>query len=304
MPKIRYIKRKFQSKALDIICKANDIINEYQQQGYELTLRQLYYQFVARGFIPNTPKDYFNLGCTINNARLAGLIDWEAIVDRSRKTTQNQHWDSPQEIIEVCAKQYKIDTRASQPCYIEVWVEKEALAGVVERVCRKLDVLSFACIGYVSQSMMWEASQRICDEMCWPKKEYMDGGARRGVIIHLGDHDPSGIDMTRDIRDRLHMFGAIVEVKRIALTMAQIKKYKPPPNPAKTTDSRHKDYIRKFGDKSWELDALEPSVLDKLIDTEVRKLTDIKKWNILRSNQTTQRARLQSIADNYNELMV
>ena len=84
------------------------------------------------------------------------------------------------------------------------------------------------------------------------------------MIIHLGDHDPSGIDMTRDIQERLQMFGADVYVKRVALTMNQIGTYNPPPNPAKITDSRASKYIDEYGNESWELDALEPQVITDL----------------------------------------
>lgn len=85
------------------------------------------------------------------------------------------------------------------------------------------------------------------------------------VIIHLGDHDPSGIDMTRDIIDRMDIFEAGVGVERIALNMDQIELYNPPKNPAKLSDTRAKGYIEKFGSSSYELDALEPRVIRDLI---------------------------------------
>lgn len=94
---------------------------------------------------------------------------------------------------------------------------------------------------------MWSAAQRFISQ------DYRDNR----VIIHLGDHDPSGIDMTRDIQERLQMFGADVYVKRVALTMNQIGTYNPPPNPAKITDSRASKYIDEYSNESWELDALE-----------------------------------------------
>lgn len=289
--KICYESRKFQSKSQEIIDLANGIIEEYQAQGYELTLRQLYYQFVARGLLPNTPKSYGNLGSIINKARLGGLVDWDSIVDRTRKTTHNQHWDSPKEIIETCAYSYKIDTRETQPYYIEVWVEKEALAGVIEKTCRRLDVMSFACRGYVSQSSMWQAAQRI------RRKE--DDEDKKTIILHFGDHDPSGMDMTRDIQDRLGMFWTSVDVRRIALNMNQVKEYNPPPNPAKLTDSRCQDYIAKYGEESWELDALEPKVLDELITNEIDKLTE---YNLLRAAKDKQEREKKVLRKIANEL--
>jgi len=287
--KICYIPRKFQIKSQSIIDLANRIIEEYQAQGYELTLRQLYYQFVARGLLPNTSKSYSNLGSIINKARLAGLVDWDAIVDRTRKTTHNQHWDSPRQIIDACAYSYKIDTRETQPFYIEVWVEKEALAGVIEKTCRRLDIMSFACRGYVSQSAMWQAAQRIREK---------EENNKNVVILHFGDHDPSGMDMTRDIQDRLKMFWTSVEIRRIALNLDQVHKYNPPPNPAKLTDSRCQDYIAKYGEESWELDALEPKVLDELITKNINKLTDIDLLEEAEKRQEKEKGTLRKIANN------
>jgi hypothetical protein len=84
MPIIKYKDFNFRSASLSVIELANSIIAEYQAQGYDLTLRQLYYQFVARGIIPNSDAEYKKLGSVINDGRLAGLIDWDSITDRTR----------------------------------------------------------------------------------------------------------------------------------------------------------------------------------------------------------------------------
>ena len=158
MPKIAYKEVNFQASSLETINLAIDIVDEYEVQGYDLTLRQLYYQLVARGFIPNNERSYKRIGNLINDARLAGLIDWYAITDRTRSMHKNNHWDNPAQIIRASIQQYAIDTRETQPNYIEVWVEKEALVDVVGKACKGLDVPFFACRGYVSQSEMWAAS--------------------------------------------------------------------------------------------------------------------------------------------------
>ena len=262
----KYIDKNFHGKSLEIISKAEGIITEYQAEGYDLTLRQLYYQFVARDLIPNKDSEYKKLGSIINDARLAGLIDWDSIVDRTRFIRKNSHWDSPKDIIESCADQFRIDTRSTQDYYLEVWIEKDALIGVVEGVCHRLDVPCFSCRGYVSQSAMWgAATSRFI-------RKDNDGKITR--ILHLGDHDPSGIDMSRDIQDRMKLFGSAVKVDRIALTMDQIEELSPPPNPAKLTDSRCLDYIANYGNESWELDSLEPSYLEDLIEEKVSNITD------------------------------
>lgn len=261
-----YVKKRFDPSTMEKIVTANKIIEEYQAQGFELTLRQLYYQFVARGIIANTMREYKKLGDAINNGRLAGLVDWTAIVDRTRNLQGNNHWSSPADIINACARQYRIDTWADQEYRVEVWIEKDALIGIAETVCRELDVSYFSCRGYTSQSEMWAAGQRFY--------QYAHQHNQTPVIIHLGDHDPSGLDMSRDIADRLAMFMGGMEVKRVALNMDQIERYNPPPNPAKITDARAALYIQQYGHESWELDALDPKVLTKLIEREVLKLRD------------------------------
>jgi len=300
MPKIKYVDMKLGADALGIISKANEIIESYAAQGLDLTLRQVYYQFVSRDLLANTEKSYKKLGDTISNGRLAGLIDWSRIKDRGRHSESNSHWDSPSDIVEGCAKQYQIDKWAGQKTRCEVWIEKDALSGVLDACCPKLDVPYFACKGYVSQSSMWEAAMRIV------KKLGVTGsGCEKMVILHLGDHDPSGIDMTRDISDRLHLlsWGADISVKRIALNMDQITQYNPPPNPAKLTDTRAGDYIAKFGTESWELDALEPNVLIALITKEVKKLRNEKLWKEKVSEEQEARTLLQDVADSWSDVV-
>lgn len=245
MPRIAYIHKKFGQSSLDAITKANEIMETYADQGYDLTLRQLFYQFVSRRFAPNLDSEYNRLGSLVNDARLAGLIDWDHIVDRTRHLRQNSHWSKPSSIIESAATSYANDKWAGQAYRPELWVEKDALVGVVRGVCERLDVPYFSCRGYTSQSEMWSAAQRLLAHRKSGQMPY---------IIHLGDHDPSGKDMTRDIQDRLELFmGDSIQVNRIALNWDQIEQYNPPPNPAKITDSRALAYIAEFGSESWEL---------------------------------------------------
>lgn len=288
MPKIKYVARNFSPKSLGLIGTANEIITEYRGQGFDLTLRQLYYQFVARDVIPNTQRDYKNLGSIINDARLAGLIDWNSIVDRTRNLEKNSHWESPAEIVRATANQYQIDKWATQKTRVEIWIEKDALIGVIEKVCRQNDVSYFSCRGYTSQSELWAGAMRL--------KGYEDEG-QSTVVIHLGDHDPSGKDMSRDIEDRLRLFGADTEVRRVALNMDQVRKYNPPPNPAKLTDSRATGYIKEFGKNSWELDALEPSVLAKLIQDNINEFCNGAEWRKSVKVEDGHKARLVQAAE-------
>jgi hypothetical protein len=292
--KQKYVEKRFTNRVLGLIGTANTIIAAYEADGYSLTLRQLYYQFVSRDLIQNNMKEYKKLGSAINDARLAGLIDWNAIEDRTRNLQGNQHWENPGEIIDASAAGYALDKWEDQDYRVEVWVEKDALLGVMERVCRRLDVDYFSCRGYTSQSEMWRAGKRL--------SSYVKAG-QKPIIIHLGDHDPSGKDMTRDVQDRLDMFcgEGEVQIHRIALNLDQVKKFNPPPNPAKLTDTRAKAYIREFGTKSWELDALDPKTLDALVTKNVKEFLDQKRYNTIKEKETKQKARLQEVADDFRE---
>lgn len=270
MPKISYVDKNFRQSTLATIVIANGIIEEYIAQGFDLTLRQLYYQMVARGHIENSQRSYKNFGSTIDDARLAGLIDWNYIVDRTRNLQSVGHFRDPAHIMQAALHSYKIDKWERQPYRVEVWVEKDALTGVISPVCRRLDVAYFACRGYTSQSEMWAAAQRF--------DRYQENG-QTPVVLYLGDHDPSGIDMTRDVTDRLMMFMGGLKVDRLALNMNQVEQFSPPPNPAKIDDSRADAYIAKFGSESWELDALEPTVIAGLIESGVDQLRDEDLWN-------------------------
>lgn len=287
MPKIKYKESRFTPSSLSIINQANKILEEYEDQGFELTLRQLYYQFVSRDLIANTQQEYKRLGSIINDARLAGMIDWQAIVDRTRNLQRNSHWSSPAEIVRTAAETFRYDLWERQDYRPEVWIEKDALIGVIEKVCNENDVAFFSCRGYTSQSEMWSSAMRYAQ---------MKKKGQEPIIIHLGDHDPSGKDMTRDIMDRITLFMGGVQVLRVALNFDQVRKYKPPPNPAKITDSRAADYIREFGPKSWELDALAPSVISALIGKTIDDYRDEEVWQEAVERQDAARAALMKIS--------
>ena len=310
MGKITYVPKRFQQATLQIIMDAETILEEYDRQRLTMTLRQLYYQFVSRDLLPekwtdpktgskNNIKSYNNIGAILNDARLAGMIDWELMKDETRGAVQWQTWDSPHQRIHAAAYVYNIDKWSNQEQLPEVWVEKDSLAAVVRRACGPLEVAYFSCRGYTSQTAMWEAGQRLITTI---------QGGQIPVIIHLGDHDPSGIDMSRDIEDRLRMFidkyedGDMLEFRRIALNMDQIKIYNPPPDPAKITDSRSPEYIEKYGTSSWELDALDPTVIVQLITDEIMPIRDEDLYQERCDQEEEEKAELQWIADHWYEI--
>lgn len=293
MPRIGYISKSFRKDTLKIIAAANAIIEEYMAAGYRLTLRQLYYQFVARDMIPNRQSEYKRLGGILTDARNAGLVDWNAIEDRTRNLRSLAHWDSPREIVEVCASQFRYDLWEKQEHRPEVWVEKDALVGVFSPVCQELDVPILSCRGYTSASELWESGQRLrrhCSDDQIP------------VILHFGDHDPSGVDMTRDIQDRLTLYsGYPVQVDRLALNMDQVEEYNPPPNVAKQTDTRYAKYVEVYGETCWELDALEPQVIGDLIREAVGSYRDDAVWAEEEKRQEQARKKLRKVAREWKD---
>jgi hypothetical protein len=289
---IAYEAHNFRQQSLYLIKQINAIVADYTAQGYSLTLRQIYYQLVARDLIENSQKSYKNIGNVINDGRLAGLIDWLAIEDRTRNIRALPQWTDPAQFLESVTRQYHNNLWIDQPKYCEVWVEKDALIGVIEQTARKYDVPCFSCRGYTSQSEMWQAAQRIIEQ---------NEIGKEAVIIHLGDHDPSGLDMTRDVNKRLRLFGTAVKVRRIALNMEQINEYNPPPNPAKLTDTRATAYIAKHGGSSWELDALEPQILDSLISDNIKHNLDHDLFNAAVERQEQGRTQLAKLATGIKE---
>jgi len=299
MPYIAYIHKNYHKATLELIEQCQEIIEEYARAGFDLTVRQLYYQLVSRAYIPNNEKSYRRTVSTVSDARMTGHINWLSIVDRTRNVRSNPHWKTPAEIMSSAAQGFQLDKWNDQDERVEVWIEKDALIGVIGDVCRRQDVSYFSCRGYVSQSEIWRAAQRIRDR--W---EYQN---QKTVVLHLADLDPSGVDMTRDITDRLTTFtqyweGSEFTVDRIALLESQVLQYNPPPNPAKLSDSRSSDYIRIFGYSSWELDALDPTVLAQLIQTNVQAHRDQDLWEEYLQRENEDKAHLGLISDHFGAI--
>ena len=285
--------KNFTPATLTIISQANSIIDEYIAQGYVLTLRQLYYQFVARNLISNNQRSYNRLGSIISDARVAGEISWTAIEDRTRSVEAWLIEEDTKNVFKDIEYNIACDFWADQSTYVEVWVEKEALSSVIRKPCRRYSVPLLACKGYLSSSEAWRSAKRF--------EKAIDEGYRC-VLIHLGDHDPSGLDMTDDNKHRIHTYSHSmddIEVRRIALNMNQVERYEPPPNPTKITDSRANKYISQYGDTSWELDAIEPSILDELIDEEISGLIDPDIWDESLKRQKDKRQTLIKLRKNW-----
>jgi hypothetical protein len=290
-----FIEQRFQKKSLVNIERANAIIAEYQKQGFTLTLRQLYYQFVARDFIQNTTLEYGALGHLMKHARNAGLVDWSAIEDRSRAFQTWLTWDDPEECLRDAAETYTEDLWNDQPNHVELWVEKDALAGIFDPVCREYQVPLLAHRGNNSTSLMYEGGKRLAKKISL---------GRKPIMLHFGDHDPTGISLTRDVRKRLSLYAREdIEVRRLALNMDQVALYGPPPNFAKETDKLLPAYAREFGTREcWELDALAPTVLDRLARDAIVALIDVESWNAAHTEAQRNKQLVEAAADNWGEV--
>jgi len=296
--KEKFIDHKFNTASQALIGTVNIILREYSVQNYRLSLRQLYYQLVARGHIENSVKSYKRIGNLISDARMAGLVDWGMIEDRGRETNFLNHWDNPAEIVRDASRWFRIYKWEGQRNYCEVMVEKDALSGILLPVCRELDIRFTANKGYSSSSAMYEIGKRLARIRSTDDIDEIH-------IFYFGDHDPSGIDMTRDIAERLCLFsrGLIdyVNVHRLALNWDQVEMWNPPENPAKETDSRYQAYADEFGESSWELDAVEPRDLAGLVRENVQALIDQYAWGEVVAREEEMRAELVQFVDEYGK---
>lgn len=285
------------------------IVDDYARQGLTLTLRQLYYQLVSKDLIRNEEKQYKRIGEIVSRARRGGWLDWEALEDRVRVPRRPSEFRDLDELVQAALNSYRLPRMKGQETYVELWVEKDALAGVLLPIANRYHVTLMVNRGYSSTSAMKEAGERI-------RATAMELEVDRACVLYLGDLDPSGEDMVRDVGERLDEYtnrGRIfkiveknsekdievetdaarakrmpyidVEVRKLALTMAQVEEYEPPPNPAKTTDSRFEKFQQQHGDESWEVDALPPSVLRDIIETELDELIDDQKVEEIREQE-------------------
>ena len=278
----------FRAESVAMIALCDRVIAQYQAQGFRLTLRQLYYQLVTRNVIKNTEREYKRIGALLSDARLAGLIDWDAIEDRVRIPRVPTEFENLRDLVEAAVRSYRLPRWRDQEHYVELWVEKDALAGVLQPLAREFHVTLMVNRGYSSQSAMYESGKRFQD------------AAEQGkecTLFYLGDHDPSGEDMVRDVRDRLELFGVDLTVEKIALTMNQVRQYNPPPNPAKMSDSRASGYVALHGNESWEVDAIPPNVLQTLIRTAIDRLVDGTKLDVILDREQQDKQKLKAAVD-------
>jgi hypothetical protein len=249
----------------------------------KLTVRQIFYRFVSIGVFPNTQSSYNTLDKALTIGRQRGLIPFEAIEDRVREFIGGENpfsdetpddvfsdavgeYESAEETFQDSWQNYCLPYWYGQPRYVEVWLEKDALAGVFQQVTYNYNVCLAPCRGYPSLSFLYEAVKRL---------HHMDRGEKEIVILYFGDFDMRGIDIQRHLTESLDHFGlGHVNVERIALTKQQIAEHSLPPQPSKKTDTMSRGWIETYGDVAWELDALDPHVLVQIIKESIEENID------------------------------
>lgn len=254
---------KFHDDSKKIIYESKDIIDNNDA----VTLRMIFYKLVGKSILKNDRNNYQKLSRFLTKARYSGLIPFDAIVDRSRTNIMPNFFDDVEHLIRSALASYDIDVWDDQSCYVEILVEKDTLVGVLEGIARKYKIPLCVNRGYTSLSELYDLSQRI--------KEKNDDG-KVCFLLYIGDLDPSGLDMSRDIQSRLNEFDVDFVFNRLLLNISDVHEHKLLPNMIKKGDPRSKTYPY---DNCWEVDALDPNILKVKLVSEIEKLIDMKKWN-------------------------
>jgi len=265
---------KFQKASLQLLDKIKNILQEYERQEITVTTRQLYYQLVSAGVIANTQSQYKKISTLLTNARYCGIINWENMEDRTRKPIIPNTFTNVPELWEAAKNSYHLYRWERQEYYVELWTEKDALTSVIVPITQKYQVPMVVNRGYGSASSMHESAER-----------FLKHENKILILLYLGDHDASGMDMDRDIQERLNEFGVDVQTIRIGLTSEQVQEYKPPENLTKEKDTRARGYIEKYGESCWEVDALKPEVLQELIESSILQYLDLEEYEKIKEQE-------------------
>jgi hypothetical protein len=252
-----------------------EILAEYADP---ITVRQLYYQLVARQLIGNNKNYYQKVSRDITTAREDGDINPNKIEDRGREASEGDYWrdananeyiESVKRSIANAGWNYEYPKWVGQPNYVEVWCEKQALERIVSDIASKYGVVSCIGKGFSSFTLVNDAAKRFRS-----KSEN-----HTCKILYFGDFDPSGEDMARDLLDRINRYGAPkVVVEKIALTRKQVIDNNLPFDATKPGDTRTEKFVEKNGDMCVELDSLPPNMLRSLIDTSINSCIHPDLW--------------------------
>ena len=269
---------KKQQKTLDLISAAKKIL-ELQNPA---TLRQTYYQLVAKHIIDNNKNEYQKLSNALVWARQQELIPWEWIEDRTRQPREVNMWSDLNDFFKTVKSAYRKDVWASQENYIVVWVEKDALSGIFQRIVNAYGVTLIVGRGYNS----WSIKKELAD--------IFRASRKKPIVLYFGDFDPSGEDIYRDIEESFRFFQiSLKKIEKVSLTKEDIEKYNLPPDFAKKSDTRFKKFIAKNGDIAVELDALPADVLREKIKSCIEKYLNMEKFKIVLGEQSQEQYEIE-----------
>lgn len=236
-------------------------------------------------------------------ARELGAIDGNQIEDRTRGFLGGDgYWLDPEKFRDYIRKyfleywkEYKRKLWDDQDNFVIIWVEKDALSRVIAQASDEYRIIVAPSRGYASYTYINEALSKLPED-------------KKIIVLHFADHDPSGLDMTRDLQRRLtrysvmqHSGSQTLLVRRMALTFTQVDKYGLAPNPTKSTDTRASGYIKDYGHSCWELDAIEPRELQRLVVESIEQRLDLKQWKKSVKREEKERKQLEEIFNDWKE---
>lgn len=256
-----------------------DEVDKILKARHPMTVRQVFYQLVSRHVIANTRSQYQAVSNLLVTARKSGAIPWEWVEDRLRRPRFISMWEGLADFAEAARRAYRRDLWQTQPGLVEVWLEKDALSGIIEDVLDPYGVTLNVGRGYDGWDSIHNAAER-----------YGDGS--QATVLYLGDLDPSGEDMVRSLRERLSFFGSHPEVIKVCLTPDDVERHQLPPDFTKPSDTRRARYVKQFGDISVELDAMPVDVLVEKVKAAVESRMDIAALEAVRALERAERAEL------------
>jgi len=254
--------------------KRRAALRDIAERSAPATVRQVYYLATVAGLVPKTEAGYAMVQTDLVLMRRAGTLPFGWIADSTRWQRKPQTFDSVREALEQTARLYRKSLWSGADAYVETWLEKDALSGVVYPITSAFDVPLMVARGYASLSFLHEAAEYIAD---------LDVPA---YIFHCGDFDPSGQDAARAIEATLRQMAPEAEIhfERLAVTPTQVTNWDLPTRPTKTTDSRAKG----FGEVSVELDAIPPDRLRALMQEAIERHLPPDQYRILRTAERSE----------------
>jgi hypothetical protein len=240
-----------------------------------MTVRQVFYQATVRHIVEKTEQGYDKVQIALVNMRRARTMPYDWIVDFTRWQRKPRTFRDVNHALQETSRFYRKDLWTAAESYVEVWLEKDALSGVIMPVTSKFDVPLMVARGYASLSFLSEAA------------EYMEAEERPVYVYHLGDFDPSGIDAGEKIERTLRALAPTAEIhfERIAVTPEQITAWNLPSRPTKQSDSRAKG----FGALSVELDAIDPTRLRDLANKAIERHLPPRQYRVLMAAEESER---------------